>query len=162
MPQLIVGGKPHRLVAELITIGRAPNNLIQIDDSSVSAHHAELRADENGYRLRDLGSSNGTRLNGSALTEAHLRHGDCVRFGEVEARFEAAAKSEPGPPIVTATAKAAETSSQPADFVNASPFRARSKERDPAKRALLIAAVVGLVALLGGLLAVITMRPPTL
>jgi pSer/pThr/pTyr-binding forkhead associated (FHA) protein len=165
MPKLIVRGMVHELVEELITIGRAPENSVQIDDASVSSHHAELRAANKTYRLHDLRSTNGTQVNGKTASEVVLRHGDRIRFGGVQARFEgdvAISSAQALPLAEKVEARAAETSTRPADFANASPFRARSKERDPTRRMVFIAMAVSLLALLAALIAVLTMRAPTL
>jgi pSer/pThr/pTyr-binding forkhead associated (FHA) protein len=164
MPKLIISGITHELVEELVTVGRAPDNLIQLDDASVSSRHAELRAVDKSYQLRDLGSTNGTRVNGNTATEIMLRHGDRIRFGGIQARFEtdaAMTATQPLPVAKKAEARAATTSMRPSDFANASPFRARSKERDPMKRTLFIVAAIALLILLAGLVAVLTMHAPT-
>ena len=58
-------------------------------------------------------------------------------------------------------AKVATTSIRPADFANASPFRTRSKQRDPGRAVLFTAAAIALLALLAGIVAVLTMHAPT-
>jgi pSer/pThr/pTyr-binding forkhead associated (FHA) protein len=164
MPKLIISGTAHELVEEIVTIGRGPDNMIQLEDASVSSHHAELRVADKTYQLRDLGSTNGTMVNGSAATEIRLRHGDRIRFGGIQARFEtenAMTATQPLPVAEKAQARAATTSMRPIDFANASPFRARSKQRDPMKRALFIIALIALLILLAGLVAVLTMRAPS-
>src|SRR5437773_10993107 len=88
MPKLIISGVTYELVEQLITVGRAPDNTIHIEDPSVSGRHAELRAAGKAYKLRGLGSTNGTRANGSATGEITLYSGDSIRFGAVDARFE--------------------------------------------------------------------------
>src|SRR5262249_54626610 len=59
--------------------------------SSVSRYHAEIRATERGWRVRDLGSTNGTRLNGVRLGQGQwpLRERDLLQFGEVAVVVEA-------------------------------------------------------------------------
>src|SRR5262249_47564865 len=52
---------------DLLRIGRLDALEIVLDDSSVSRYHAEVRATDRGWRVRDLGSTNGTRLNGGRL-----------------------------------------------------------------------------------------------
>ena len=47
-----------------------------------SGHHAEIDRDLNGYTIRDLGSTNGTLVNGEPLSEALLSHGARLRVGE--------------------------------------------------------------------------------
>jgi hypothetical protein len=72
--------------ADRVTIGRAPDCDCVISDPTVSRHHAELRRDASEWMIADLGSTNGTRLNGWRLTgETRVRPGDQVAFGS--ARF---------------------------------------------------------------------------
>jgi len=77
----------HELIGALITIGRAPSNDVVIDDPTVSAQHASLTKLPSGYRLKDLGSSNGTQINGLSITEAGLKDGAEIRFGYVTGVF---------------------------------------------------------------------------
>jgi CheY-like chemotaxis protein len=78
----------HELAADRITIGRRPDNTIQIIDRSVSAHHAELIAEGGHYRLHDLGSTNLSFVDGSPVSDFHL-HQECrVTFGTVECEFD--------------------------------------------------------------------------
>ena len=164
MPKLIVSGVGYDLVEQVVTIGRAPDNIIHIEDPSVSGRHAELRRTDKTYRLRDLGSTNGTRVNGTGTSEITLHPGDRVRFGAVDARFEGdvpMASTRPLPAATKVDAKVATISVRPADFGNASPFRTRSKERDPGRTALFIAAAIALLTLIAGIVAVLTMHAPT-
>jgi pSer/pThr/pTyr-binding forkhead associated (FHA) protein len=163
MPKLIISGTAHELVEEVVTIGRGPDNMIQLEDASVSSRHAELHATDKTYQLRDLGSTNGTMVNGSAATEIRLRHGDRIRLGGISARFEtenAMTATQPLPVAEKVQARAASTSMRPSDFANASPFRARSKQRDPMKRALFLVAAIAFLILLAALVAVLTMHAP--
>jgi DNA-binding response OmpR family regulator len=60
-------------------IGRLPDNEIVIDDRWVSRYHAEIRRDATQYTVRDLGSKNGTFVNGQRMTAPHLlRDGDQI------------------------------------------------------------------------------------
>jgi hypothetical protein len=77
----------HKLVGDVITIGRAPLNHIVIDNPAVSAQHAILARVADTYRLKDLNSTNGTQVNGVSVTEAELKDGDKIRFGSVVAVF---------------------------------------------------------------------------
>jgi pSer/pThr/pTyr-binding forkhead associated (FHA) protein len=77
----------HYLIGDVITIGRAPSNDIVIDDPTVSAQHASLTNSPSGYRLRDLGSTNGTLINGVSITDAELKDGAEIRFGYVTGVF---------------------------------------------------------------------------
>ncbi|MFB7928479.1 MULTISPECIES: FHA domain-containing protein [Streptomyces] len=70
------------LPARTVRIGRATDNDLVIDDLVVSRRHAELRALPDGtYQITDLGSHNGTYLNGSAVTSAPVGQGDIVGIG---------------------------------------------------------------------------------
>jgi putative nucleotidyltransferase with HDIG domain len=71
--------------ATLLRAGRLATLEIVLDDSSVSRRHAEIRATNGGWRVRDLGSTNGTFLNGTRLGpgETPVRPHDIIRFGNV-------------------------------------------------------------------------------
>jgi pSer/pThr/pTyr-binding forkhead associated (FHA) protein len=78
----------HELIGDVITIGRAPSNDVVIDDPTVSAQHASLTKSASGYRLRDLGSTNGTQIDGISITDAELKDGNEIRFGYVTGVFQ--------------------------------------------------------------------------
>jgi hypothetical protein len=92
----------------LLRIGRLGQLEVVLEDSSVSRYHAEVRMTDRGWRLRDLGSTNGTRLNGTRIGAGQwpMREGDLVQFGNgsfrvVEASgaaIEQDALEEPGAP----------------------------------------------------------------
>lgn len=64
---------------DLTRIGRWPDNEVAIDDRWISRYHAEIRREATQYTLRDLGSKNGTYLNGRRLAAPHqLRDGDQI------------------------------------------------------------------------------------
>jgi hypothetical protein len=76
------------------TIGRSPECDLVLSDPTVSRRHAQLRPRPQGWELVDLGSTNGTRLNGWRLGMAQsVRPGDVVTFGAVSL---AVGPSEPG------------------------------------------------------------------
>lgn len=166
MPTLFIsrdGAKSiHELTEEKITIGRAPDNVIQIDDPSVSGRHAQLLLVENRYQLLDLDSTNGTRVNNENVTDVFLRVGDRIRFGKVEARFESDATGERQPLRETGeiNARPAETSEKPADFANASPFPDRAKEKDHVATAILAAAAVAIFAFFLSMLSLVQIHGP--
>ncbi|TCC49208.1 FHA domain-containing protein [Kribbella pittospori] len=67
-----------------VRIGRGPGATLRLADLSVSRFHAELRYVKDSWMLRDLGSMNGTEVNGLRLTTpVRVRPGDQVRFGAV-------------------------------------------------------------------------------
>ncbi|PKM45907.1 MAG: FHA domain-containing protein [Gammaproteobacteria bacterium HGW-Gammaproteobacteria-1] len=91
-----VGIRSYPLERDTVTIGRHAASDIRLDDPAVSTHHAALRLESNpyleGYRnvvLEDLGSTNGTLVNGAAVTRQVLHQGDRIRIGRYEFSFEA-------------------------------------------------------------------------
>ncbi len=89
----------HVLKGERISVGRRPDNTIQIIDRSVSAHHAELILIDGHYRLHDLESTNKSFVEGIPITDFHL-HGTCkIGFGNVECEYDATPNEEEGPKL---------------------------------------------------------------
>jgi pSer/pThr/pTyr-binding forkhead associated (FHA) protein len=78
----------HDLIGDVIRIGRAPSNDIVIDHPTVSAQHALLTKSPSGYHLKDVGSTNGTQINGVSITDAELQDGAEIRFGYVTGVFQ--------------------------------------------------------------------------
>ena len=73
-----------------VTIGRLPDCTIPLNDQNVSRRHAEIRPAGSGYVVVDLGSTNGTMVNGTRIDgEQRLNDGDIVSFGSTHLRFEA-------------------------------------------------------------------------
>ena len=154
----------HELTDDAITIGRAPDNMIVIDDASVSGRHAEMKLAGESYELIDLGSTNGTRVNGQTITATTtLRPGDRIRFGKIEARLEAPGlvDSQDLPELQEIESRPAESSIRPVDFANASPFPHRSKEKDPTRLAIFAAVAVAVLAFLGSIFSLLQMQAPT-
>jgi hypothetical protein len=163
MPQLVISGAAHELTDEVITIGRATDNMIVIDDPSVSGRHAQLQLAGEVYRLKDLESTNGTCVNGIPVTETALRFDDRIRFGAVDALFEPDMRgSQPLPQLEELEARPAESSVAPVDFTNASPFPRRKQKNDPIRTVILAAAAVALLVFLGSMIAVLMMWAPVL
>src|SRR5437763_17034543 len=98
--------------------------MIVIDDASVSNRHAQMELVGETYRLKDLESTNGTKVNGVPITDTLLRFEDRIRFGAIEAHFEPDLRgSQPLPELETIEVKPAESRAAPTSFANASPFR---------------------------------------
>lgn len=74
-------GRRYDLDDDAISLGRDNDNSIQLHDSEVSRHHAEVRSDEAGFLLVDLNSSNGSFVNGNQITEQQLANGDRIQLG---------------------------------------------------------------------------------
>lgn len=75
------------LTEERTLIGRDASNDIRIDHPRVSRHHMELRVEGSTTWLIDLGSSNGTRVNGHWVNQWALHHGDVIQIGDCSMRF---------------------------------------------------------------------------
>ena len=75
------------LAKEVMTIGRADDNDIRIDNLAVSAHHAKLLNIFDDSFLEDLNSTNGTYVNGKAIDKHALKHGDIIIIGKHELRY---------------------------------------------------------------------------
>ncbi len=128
MPKLIISGTTHELVDEAITIGRGPDNTIVVNDPSISTHHAQLLLEGDTYRLKDLDSTNGTRVNGKPVTETVLRFDDRIRFGAAEARYESSevGGSKPLPKPEEIKAQFAEAGAELPHLTARLPFAARN------------------------------------
>src|ERR1700704_3996363 len=82
-------GLSHELGHQWVTIGRAPANVFQIPESSVSGQHCEVLFRGSELVVRDMRSTNGTFIKGTLITEGILRIGEVLHLGEVELRLEA-------------------------------------------------------------------------
>jgi hypothetical protein len=71
-----------------LTIGRGLNNDVILEDTRVSRHHAQLRYRARRFWIADLGSTNGTYVNGEQIAEQALRDGDVVSLGGLELTFK--------------------------------------------------------------------------
>lgn len=97
---LILDGRRHvQLVKPVVTLGRALDNDIVIDDPRVSRHHAQLRLRQGRYVLYDTGSSGGTILNDRPVTEAVLKAGDVMSLAGAQIIFGEDTPTPPEPPL---------------------------------------------------------------
>jgi hypothetical protein len=85
---IVVGGARHEVERPVLTLGRARECDIVVDDPSVSRRHAELRRGPGGFTLIDLKSTNGTQVNGKPIEQAEVDDGDRIMLGQTELRFE--------------------------------------------------------------------------
>ena len=72
---------------ERMTIGRRPTNDIHIDNLAVSGEHAAISTIGNDSFLEDLGSTNGTLINGKTVTKHLLQHGDVIELGKYQLKY---------------------------------------------------------------------------
>ncbi|MEZ4427477.1 MAG: adenylate/guanylate cyclase domain-containing protein [Nannocystaceae bacterium] len=88
--KLILVGGDHPVehtLSSFNTLGRHPDNSIQVLDRIVSKEHCRITVGAEGYVLRDVGSLNGSFVNGEKITEHVLRHGDQISLGNTTYRF---------------------------------------------------------------------------
>ena len=82
-------GKRFDLPGRPVALGRDGSNPIRLHDNEVSRRHAEVKAAERGgYRVADLGSANGTFVNGRQIDQAPLKSGDQLRIGQTVMLFD--------------------------------------------------------------------------
>ena len=112
-------------------VGRADGNELQVLHGSISSRHAELLLEGQEYKVRDLDSTNGTRVNDEKITEAQLQDRDRVQFGQIPFRYEgnvarvALALPEAG---ATFQPEIGVDLGIPASFRNLSPIKGKGKE----------------------------------
>ena len=86
---ILADGQRIILDRDLITVGRQSDCEVVIDDHNVSRRHAEIRRTTAGWVITDLGSTNGTKVNGEKIVNGQLlTDGDVVAFGSAHTRFE--------------------------------------------------------------------------
>ncbi len=76
------------LTGNRVILGREISCDIQINDPSVSRHHAELLYGADGWTVRDTGSTNGTSLNGAPINQSRVFNGDLIKLGNTELQFQ--------------------------------------------------------------------------
>lgn len=144
------------LSGDEVTIGRAADATVSVPDTSVSRKHALVRKTEDGWAVSDLGSGNGTIVNGEQIAEEQpLAPGDVITLGDSEFQFadgaagqgDALAAAPRRPPVRTARTGA------PAPGARARPVRTSRNAEDPAvaakkRRRLLIVAGSSLAVLM--------------
>jgi pSer/pThr/pTyr-binding forkhead associated (FHA) protein len=171
MPRLVAQspeftGKSFELSGPEITVGRLEDNKIQLEHASVSGHHAMLTLDEQDYVLKDLDSTNGSRINGEKVSSQKLRRNDMVRFGNIEVLYDSE-HQPPGRPMPSLSERVnlaeCATKGHPADFTNASPIKKRERGKEKTKWPIAIAILTVLaVAGIGYFVWRVFINPPML
>ncbi|NEX19180.1 sigma 54-dependent Fis family transcriptional regulator [Thiorhodococcus mannitoliphagus] len=88
-------GREVKLTLPSVKIGTASDNEVMLTDRTVSRHHAEIRMTQEGLLLSDLGSTNGTFLNGLRVKEAYLGAESVLALGSTEIRIGAGTEERP-------------------------------------------------------------------
>ena len=153
MPRLVSESKeiPQMtidLVGPRMAVGRIDGNEVQVVHGSISSRHAELVLEGVEYRVRDLESTNGTRVNDEKITEALLQDRDRLQFGQIPFRYEGAV-----PRAALALPQAGASFQMeigvdegiPENFRNLSPIKGKGESGSP----IWILALGGVVAVLG-------------
>jgi pSer/pThr/pTyr-binding forkhead associated (FHA) protein len=101
-------GKTFPLEGDVLTIGREAGNAIAINDAEVSRKHAQLVLQGGKYVITDLGSTNGTFVNGQRLTGQHvLQSGEVISLGEqISLLYEAVVKADPNATVISSPMRA--------------------------------------------------------
>ena len=86
---LLPNGQRIELTEQIVRIGRMPDCAVQLTDPNISRYHAEVRPGPEGYVVLDLSSTNGTKVNGTRVTEQVLRDGDQITVGATRIVFQA-------------------------------------------------------------------------
>jgi len=76
------------LTEKFTTVGRTPANHIRIEDGAASRKHLMIKASNDTYTLVDLGSANGTKVNGERVKEWDLSHDDRIKIGKTVLVFK--------------------------------------------------------------------------
>src|SRR5712671_5926520 len=112
MPRLVLlseglTGRSYDLKIDKTTVGRVPDNAFEIAETSVSSHHCEIVLRGNDVVVKDLGSTNGTFINGEKIDEGVLKPGQILRVGMIEMRYESGNAPSPSPATAAAAASSA-------------------------------------------------------
>ena len=166
MPKLVLlsegfTGRTYDLKTDRTTVGRVSDNAFEIPEASVSSHHCEILQRGSDVVVKDLGSTNGTFINGEKIEEAVLKPGQILRVGMIEMRLESGEGASPATSPAAAAKKQLEQTriipqgvkldelegSRPLDFAAKSGFERKSNR---GTRIFIVAAIViGLVLVLG-------------
>src|SRR5262245_45666229 len=95
-------GRFTNVTAGEFVIGRDPDCQWQVDLPSISRHHARIYNAGKEWRIKDIGSANGTKRNGREIEDSELMDGDRVMFGDVAVLFENA--NHAPVPVITSDA----------------------------------------------------------
>ena len=149
MPKLTVlteGIEPtsFELAKEVTSVGRVQGNDIVLDHQSVSGSHGELVLRGQDVYIRDLGSTNGSYIDGSKVAESPVQPGEVITFGEVQLKLEGARKVQSLNKHLEQGVKLGDLSSAPKG-----PAKGFTKKSDKTGRYFIIAGIVVTIILIG-------------
>ncbi len=156
VPKLIIlseqfRGQTFELTDNVHTIGRGEQESICIPDATVSGRHCEVVRNEDAtYLVRDIGSTNGTRINGVRITEQQLSNSDILQVGGIEIMFDCEDQSPSSVFSTRTNIDLEETAGgiQVKKMTNFSPFDSGGKTGKHAKAKLLLGSVIGLLLMI--------------
>ena len=149
MPKLTVltdGIEPtsFELAKEVTSIGRVQGNDIVLDHQSVSGSHGELVLRGQDVYIRDLGSTNGSYIDGSKVAESPVQPGEVITFGEVQLKLEGARKVQSLNKHLEQGVKLGDLGSAPKG-----PAKGFTKKSDKTGRYFIVAGIVVTIILIG-------------
>lgn len=80
-------GEEFMLATKQVVVGRGPAVDVNFNDDAMSREHVAFELGSEGFRARDLASTNGMRINGSETLVANLEHGDAIQIGNAVFRY---------------------------------------------------------------------------
>jgi pSer/pThr/pTyr-binding forkhead associated (FHA) protein len=140
-----VKGQSFEIDRDIISIGRSADNTIIVENPTVSSHHCHVLRSGDECILRDIGSTNGTRVNARDVKEAKLKPKDIIQVGSVEFVFDSEHAGDYESILAAQVEVAPGPTAAPESFESISPFGAR-KESGKGFWYFLIT-VVGILAL---------------
>ena len=149
MPKLTVlteGIEPtsFELAKEVTSVGRVQGNDIVLDHQSVSGSHGELVLRGQDVYIRDLGSTNGSYIDGNKVAESPVQPGEVITFGEVQLKLEGARKVQSLNKHLEQGVKLGDLGSAPKG-----PAKGFTKKSDKTGRYFIIAGIVVTIILIG-------------
>ncbi|MEM6821061.1 MAG: FHA domain-containing protein [Verrucomicrobiota bacterium] len=139
--------KVFDLTGDTVGVGRTDENPIAISHPSISSNHAEFRFEGGDYRLVDLGSTNGSRVNDEKISEVLLRNGDIVMLGNILFSYESEVVVE-APPLPEAEARVDLSGpiagGRPAEFKNLAPLKKPKKSGGGIPILIILAVLIAL------------------
>ena len=132
------------LAKEVTSVGRVQGNDIVLDHQSVSGSHGELVLRGQDVYIRDLGSTNGSYIDGSKVAESPVQPGEAITFGEVQLKLEGARKVQSLNKHLEQGVKLGDLGSAPKG-----PAKGFTKKSDKTGRYFIIAGIVVTIILIG-------------
>lgn len=141
-----IKGKTYEIADGRTVIGRNSTNILVFENDTISGRHCVIEKTGKRFVLKDLGSTNGSRVNSRDVDEVDLRPKDLIQIGSLEFMFDAAADEVEGTAVdMHASVEVAEGPAQaPQTFNSISPFGSR---KDTHKLWYFLIGVIGIVAL---------------